>query len=440
MKESPFDKALSDRMKKLLEEHEEPYQQGEWERFSAIYFTKNKSKRKYTLLWWVSGVAASLALLFYSLPFTTETTSFEQDSVISDSSTPSSELIENPNGLNFSESQNFNQELSKAENSINPSPKNSPNSTPHYAGITLGKKLDSSDQDLELNLLAENRNLLDSLQNVSPQEIIEQNQLITSQETSFDEKKFNSEKVAEKILQQWLTEGTLPVLERPLNSKQGIKFGVLLSPQAISQSTEAVNLGAGLISQFSFSKRLKLDVGVALGRQQMNASPVPRSRLLNSQIDEAFTKDVLMSNVIGESVRLRFNHVEIPLNLRYNVRQTKNADWYLISGISSVLYYNQKSETSFSSVVFGQSSLYGNSSQIQVYKQTLTPQSVSENSIDSGALFNISFGYEYHLKKGSSLSFEPFYKFSVGEQTFTNETFGIGGMNVRMNFQFKNQK
>ena len=72
-------------------------------------------------------------------------------------------------------------------------------------------------------------------------------------------------------------------LAKNQNKVDPIKLGVLLAPQTISNATQPVNLGAGMMSEFSFSKRLKLDVGLAYARQQITPTNSNRNWLSSSE-------------------------------------------------------------------------------------------------------------------------------------------------------------
>ena len=96
------------------------------------------------------------------------------------------------------------------------------------------------------------------------------------------------------------------------------------------------------------------------------------------------------------------------------------------------MYLNQQNTTTFSTANLNYGTLVGMQSAIETYTQTEVPNTGSGN-IDSGQMLNFGFGYEQNLKNGTFLSIEPFYKFSLGDQTFNNQQFSIGGINLRMN-------
>jgi hypothetical protein len=210
-----------------------------------------------------------------------------------------------------------------------------------------------------------------------------------------------------------------------------------------------LSLGAGMMSEFSFSKRLKLDVGLAYARQQI--TPTSSNRNIMSSSDAVFSialdqaasaesaRAAFAGNFINASTELSFGQLEIPVNLKYKVLENKNADVYFMSGFSNMMYINQQNTTTFSTANLNQGNVVGIQPAIQTYTQTESPGKDSGN-VDSGQMLNFGFGYEQNLNNGTFLSIEPFYKFSLGNQTFSNQQFSIGGINLRMNFQLKNKK
>jgi hypothetical protein len=232
------------------------------------------------------------------------------------------------------------------------------------------------------------------------------------------------------------------------NKKEPVKLGVLVAPQTISNTTQTLNLGAGIMSEFSFSRRIKLDVGLAYARQQIEPSSggtfnYSSADLSNSNHALSLTEDarsaVLSGNYINASNELSFGQLEIPINLKVKVLENKSSDLYVVSGFSNMLYLNQQNVTTFNAVNIAQSNFSSSNQVVETFTQTQRPDSGSGN-VDSGQMLNLGVGFEQSLKNGTFISIEPFYKLSLGTQTFSNQQFSIGGVNLRMNFQIKNKK
>ena len=59
-------------------------------------------------------------------------------------------------------------------------------------------------------------------------------------------------------IEEWKSEKVIALEENEVEKnsfgKEPIKLGVLVAPQTISNSTQSINMGAGLMSEFSISK------------------------------------------------------------------------------------------------------------------------------------------------------------------------------------------
>jgi hypothetical protein len=454
MKEQ-FDKRLVDKIKDSFQQHEEPLDLQELEKFKKLYFgKKNKGLKSIGAFWWM-GIAASLiAGIFFLNQWQNYNTDQNENPV---------ELLGSDEPLNF-EDQNSIEKL-KEDQEKNPEVKSGLESQ-NRVQETLNKTIASSSKeglvkpDPKLVQGNEERTL-SSLPTIAgnieiTNEINTTNEQIESSIEKSKALTFNldSEQKAMDYVKNWLG-GETEIEEKQTLAKidkknDPVKLGVLVAPQTISNATQALNLGAGMMSEFSFSKRLKLDVGLAYARQQMTPSTSGGNRLMDSaNVPEAnalylsasadASRSAFSGNFINATSEFSFGLLEIPINLKYRVLENKSSDVYLISGFSNMVYLNQQNTTTFSTANLAQGNFVGMQPAIQTFTQTESPGGGSGN-VDSGQMLNIGFGFEQNLKNGTFLSIEPFYKFSLGDQTFNNQQFSIGGINLRMNFQLKNKK
>jgi hypothetical protein len=148
------------------------------------------------------------------------------------------------------------------------------------------------------------------------------------------------------------------------------------------------------------------------------------------------------SNIINTDYQLNFASLDIPVNLKFKFYDKKQTGLYLITGLSSMVYLEQNTVESFQAQsLFSTNSFDGAleyAPTIQHFSNVYTPETGQSNA-DVAGLLNLSFGYEYQLNKEFYISFEPFYKLPLGGLTFANQQFSIGGVNLRMNFNFKNK-
>ena len=455
MKEQ-FDKRLVDKIKDSFQHHEEPFDLQEFEKFKKLYFGRKSNVFKRIGAFWWLGIAASLVLgvfILNRLQFVENGPN--EDSVELMTSNKAIDFgnlntAENPDGDNVIGSESKSIEKS---NSI-------PQKNIENNSLSSPKKFQNKSKQLEVLQVSEkalpnNPTLAENIENRFDNNIILEKSEILNESPktltmTFDA---NEEQKVQDYIKSWLGEEveiedkkTVAKLD---NKAEPIKLGVLVAPQTISNATQAVNLGAGMMSEFSFSKRLKLDVGLAYARQQTTSTVSVGNRpvvsntadgnaLYMTSSSEA-ARSAFSGNFINASRDFSFGQLEIPINLKYKVLENKSSDIYIISGFSNMVYLNQQNTTTFSTANLSQANLMGMQPAIQTFTQT---ESVGNNdgNIDSGQMLNLGFGFEQNLKNGTFLSIEPFYKFSLGDQTFNKQQFSIGGINLRMNFQLKNKK
>ncbi|MFN3801986.1 outer membrane beta-barrel protein [Belliella pelovolcani] len=460
MKEQ-FDKKLSNKIKSTFEDHQEPFDPQAWESFSAAYFKTRLLGGRSIWKWWLSGIAASIALafmVFALLP--TGDLSEDNFHVNENKSLNQEELTDTIDSKNDNSPRSFekreigstnNSQSTKNQTISDPSKNIDPNSA--ILADVSNKVVKPSGLLVQKNeSLASNLKIdrTPDFKFVSPDDSLKQNSLI-----GLELKASNSEKLdlmtsklmaeesqlAEKTIQQWLEEAS-NVDDRVVDkaSQSNFRLGLLLAPQSISNATQNLNLGAGLMSELSFSKRLKLDMGVSYARHSMN--PAVNSQVMAANSDFVQAADSRLANFsnnfVNASYELSFGQLELPVNLKYKIVDKDKADVYLITGISNMVYLNQRNTGTFTAANFNTLGLMTGDQTVQRFTETAKPSDVSDEAGSNvGQLLNLSFGYEHNLKNGTFLSLEPFYKMSLGGQTFVNQQFGIGGLNLRMNFQFK---
>lgn len=243
---------------------------------------------------------------------------------------------------------------------------------------------------------------------------------------------------------EWLAESGSSLSVIPEKVRAGpLKLGVMVSPQASSNASGGMNLGAGVMSEFSLTKRLKLDVGVNYARQRMmpDRSPnmvVEMATYASSSQRTDMQNIRTSSNYIGSELLLNFASLDIPVNLKYRVMERKSTGLYLITGLSSMVYLDQQATETFQTNSFFTNSAEGLSfaPSVQKFTSVYSPEG-GKNSVDVGGMLNLSVGYEYTLNDGMFISFEPFYKLPLGNLTFADQQFSIGGLNLRMNFNLR---
>jgi len=128
---------------------------------------------------------------------------------------------------------------------------------------------------------------------------------------------------------------------------------------------------------------------------------------------------------------ISFVSVDIPLNLKFSLSK-----FTFTTGISSLVYINEKSTSNFTSEVTNMvyNSLTTNYDAVNtVETYSVTEESENFSHFDFAGLFNLAVSYDIPLSKGS-IAFEPYVKIPVSGMTSNDIKVGSGGIAVRYNF------
>lgn len=435
MKEQ-FDKKLIEKIKISFEDHEEPFNPQEWEKLSHAYFRPG-TKRKF--IYWpflVSGIAASLLLLIIFWPMGEDLQKNVQ--TIADSITFKGKQFEKIELPLESEKKQL-AEAKKPERLYQEEDTGAePNSDDFRGGsqrtIGLGPIIMAGQPHPALNAI------VTPLERArKTREDIQKNAANGKIGSTIIAQKENPEKI-QLYLEQWKAEGqSAHLVAGEKNTDNNVRLGILVGPQTSSNPVSGMSLGAGVVSEFSFSKRLKLDVGITYGRHSLVAdNSLPRNEMMNSpQSNEAFQSLSSSPRYIGSNAELNFSGLDIPVNLKYKVVDREKSGLFIITGLSSMVYFDQHTTETMAINSYFSSTMDGDlefERSVQEFTQESSPEN-SADGVDLGRMLNLSVGYEYSLNNGTFLSIEPYYKLPLGEMTFANQQFSIGGLNLRMNFR-----
>ncbi|MEX0882394.1 MAG: hypothetical protein WDZ72_02865 [Cyclobacteriaceae bacterium] len=451
MKEQ-FDKRLVDKIKDSFKTHEESFDPDQWEKLSKAYF---KPKRKGWVVYWpfiTAGVAASLLLVLVYFPF--EQTLERKVKTLTDSIAIDPRPLAEKKRLPEQMAETFKSEGSDQINSID---KLETTDKENKNAITENSREISVDID-HSEAKRDNQKLLESLEVKwkAFQTGLDFKMLGAIDFGSMNnsgEKHDLTEKEAQQIIDQWKTENSNSTNETdnpsiPIKTDAPIKLGVMVSPQSNSNPVSGMNFGGGIMSEFSLSRKIKLDIGLAYASQSISPQDIQSMPRSTANQEASFSPGSpdnqqvsFSSGYVGSDYELNFASLDIPVNLKYKIYDKNSTGIFLITGISSMLYLDQNSvETVQINSLFSTDNRNGDlrfAQSVQEFSTVLTPQP-GENRADFAGLLNLSFGYEYTLNKGFNISLEPFYKLPLGGLTFADQRFSIGGVNLRMNFNLKN--
>ncbi|MBS9522465.1 outer membrane beta-barrel protein [Litoribacter alkaliphilus] len=471
-----FDKRLAEKIKSSFDDYHEEVDPREWEKFSDAFFASEKPKRFLLWPWLVAGMAAAclaLGVILYPLlygneaaPLVAEWTNpsskppkITEESAIEQKETGAEENVGQSNTIASPKVENLQEARTKESSVITEEPQ--PKIVIPQAMVAQAEVSTSSEQIFTPSTIALVPEGLPELggfelpsRTLAFGKVAERNfggmednlatNLIVA--TEVEEKKINpimTEEDAKRKLQDWSMADAAEIEKK--KDTNPMRLGVLVAPQSNSNTSMGLNLGAGVVSEIPLSKRLKVDVGVTYARQSM--IPQQNQQLMmvsaahsgndglnrNSMQTMAFSA-ASTATPSPRNYELNIANLDIPINLKYKVMDKPQAGLYVISGLSSMVYLNQTTVESYTQPSFG----FGpqGSAADAVISNELTPEG-GEGGVDLGRMLNLSFGYEHSLTNGTFLSIEPFYKMPLGNMTFIDQQFSIGGVNLRMNFQFR---
>lgn len=454
MKEQ-FDKKLADKIRESFEHFEEPYDPAQWEKLSKAYFKPKKTPLRFIWPFITAGLAASLFLVLFFWPYGED---FVREHEVATDSTkrrpvtedPVQAVEDSPEKDNIASPQPFAEE-SDLQEAKGPSQAATPASQRGTPAVPSSEKTIASiatiirevpSADLKKSLEGETTSATTSDEIQLNGGLAESADSVVHMPESGEKRMDLNE--ALQVLEQWMAAGgeqqSTPAVAK---STAPIKLGVLVAPQASSDAVNGMNLGAGVMSEFSLSRKLRLDVGMTYARQTLSPD-MPPSIAIAAEANYAKVDQMAMannirssSNFVGSSSQLSLASIDIPVNVKYLLLESKNTGLFLITGLSSVVYLDQAATETFETNSFFTSTAGGLNFAPSVEQFTSVYRPEGNGRADIGGMLNLSVGYEYNLKNGMFISLEPFYKLPLGDLTFVNQQFSVAGMNLRMNFNLR---
>ncbi|MFD0765236.1 hypothetical protein ACFQZI_10270 [Mucilaginibacter lutimaris] len=198
-------------------------------------------------------------------------------------------------------------------------------------------------------------------------------------------------------------------------------------------STNQVNAGAGLTSDFKLTNKLKLSTGVSIAQNSLNYNTqAPPAASALAREAPALKAESLFSTAAVLPVFKNYNAslvgLDIPINIKYEFNPQKT-DAYISAGLSSGTFINETY-----TYRYGYSGGAGFATNAAPEEQTLHN---SFNSFYFAKTLNLSFGVGYPVG-GNRLVIEPFVKYPLSGLGAQDIKFGAGGVNLK--FSFKTQK
>jgi len=249
-----------------------------------------------------------------------------------------------------------------------------------------------------------------------------------------------------KSIASMFAEDNQPV-NKKVDGEKKVYFGVYAATyfNYAKGSGNQANLGAGVTSEITLTKNLKLVTGITIaqnslafntaapsgGTQNFPSSPAAAGIAAGSApgANLGAMAEFSIGEVNTASVPAYKNYnaslvgLDVPVNLKYEFNPRKN-DFYVLAGFSSGTFINETYTYQYNYPALASPGLQ------QVRNET------SRNSFNSfyvGKMLNFAFGMGYPVGK-NRIVLEPFLKYPLQGLGSQDIKFGAGGVNLKFNF------
>lgn len=189
-------------------------------------------------------------------------------------------------------------------------------------------------------------------------------------------------------------------------------------------SESQLNFGAGFTSDIRLSKNLKFSTGLSIASNSLSYDQTLPKNAASSFASLNSGNSIIYSTITSYNADLLT--LDIPVNIKYQF-VSESDKFYVSAGLSSGTYLAETYAYQYLS--FNPSS--GNSvsqTQDQKIKKQL-------NDFDLGRILNLSFGLSTGFGKTQTISIEPFLKYPLGGLGSENLKFGSTGINLKLHFK-----
>jgi hypothetical protein len=430
-----------DKLIESLQNHEEPYTEGAWERFVL----SQKKKKRIIPLWFYPGLAAGLVAIFSfvflfnspdpkptlnEIAISDEATPPIQENIVVpqiESETKNEQLAADLKGNTSAERAVGLQKQSKHEQSRMAIP--DPNNLLDAVVIAQSS---AADKGME-NKLTNTEVLI---------ELAELESRVS--EALADHSLFSTDVQINKIALNENIKLELPFDnlddEKEASGSDKWAFDVLLSSNvALAGDASRLNLGAGFVSDYKLNKRLSLTGGISLnqfsadnyneGRSRRAASDAPQ----NHPNPEA--PGAVFSSVVS-TVTSQLLGIEMPIGIKMNISE----GIYAQTGISPVGMIRERTESVFMVESFTPSWSNDPSGNPQFSMVRNAYSARTNNSyntfeqVNFAAFYNLSFGYTSKIGNRNRLSFEPYLRLPLGSLNSRESSWSVSGLNLKFGF------
>lgn len=457
----PFDDAFADKVREVIDHHEEPFDPAAWEDMKGRLARKRKSGMV-AFFPLVARVAASLLILsaltwlsvmvFFPAPvsLTDNTPDAAEEPA---SATNDQQIIPNTDGdenndLLISDQSDAQQQPPGAQENSSSLAGNMRGTLPDEATRPITELTDASEAVQQVTKpdeeTGETAGLPTAITAISslhqdghhPVNPDSTNNIVHGIRPSEPIASAAKEAVATDTHDLPLANDQMAVMASPSHEREktltwGVAAGSMLTV-AEQQLTSGIGFTGGITSEYRLSARFRIYSGVLLAYQQFEVSGMPVQR---RSMQNDFSSELTDVRTYADNA-YEIYAVDLPLNIQFRTPRTKNRQWYVSTGVSSLLYLQQDmsgTETAYLEAAYfdHESSSYRN--------KTLTTEVWVASTYEPFARFDfarlLNFSLGYAIEKGNTTTIlEPFVKIPLGTISSRDLKMGMGGISLRLTF------
>ncbi|QPH40643.1 hypothetical protein [Pedobacter endophyticus] len=427
-----MDKELIEHITTKLQNHEEPYSPGSWERFA-----KKEEKRKrpfYWPLWAAAAIILICGSVFLILngdkkenvlvknrpQIENKKRSIEDSDGTSQSAADGDLASSKNNGIVLGKNKSGIYENLSETNTIEQQP---------LSGLTARLKNDQLDLEAQ-NLLSSNLTKIDissamfkNFEIVTAKKKVESSKKRTFEDLLAQDSKNDQYKKNSKAVE---------------NSKW--QPGVYVAPSMGNDNK--VNMNYGFSLSYNVADKLSINSGIAYSALSSTSLPNAGGSPSSAVADAPASSSIVYSNVPQstakslESVSANVNGISIPLEIRYSFSNK----FYSSVGVSALAVLNSKQQNNYVLNQFENRSVtndMGVAEQRTLVVEKKATETIPESAADPDkyiGFYNFSLGYKQKISKKNSMSVEPFLRLPM--KTFSKENLNLtnGGLRLKIDF------
>ena len=406
-----MDKELIEHITAQLQNHEETYSNGAWERFS-----EKKNKRR-GIAFWPLWAAAALIFIFGGVFFAQNNTDHKKDIAITKPKVQQNVTADRNANANI-ETKTNPTSLKNDTSPVNKLAANRPAKITENIKPLLTARTGYSFINTLEQLTPVNNNLLDNKlagANLS--------NLQTKQFDILTEKK-KPQPIAQTSFEKLLAHDSYVNQQKPpTKTSENSKWqpDVYVAPAMGNDNKVTMNYGFSL--SYAIANKLSISSGLSY-------ASISTTESLNASAPQTLSGKNL------ESVDAKVRGINVPLELKYNISDKL----YTNIGVSALAVLNNSQQNNyivnqvqnFSSTT---ANGYADSKTLIVKEKTTEPQ--PEANIDPDkyiGFYNFSLGYKQKISKKNNIAIEPFLRLPM--KTFSKENLNLtnGGLRLKIDF------